>query len=127
MTSNRGFSDRGAVFTDQVAAAAVLDRLLHVGVERVAFLSQYAWLLAPATLAVAGAYQFTKLKYRCLDKCRSPLLMVTQHWHGTAESRSAIRGLRREAMLTAGGCAISTRFSRMPRTVVSKMYFETRP
>ena len=29
LTSNRGFSDWGAVFTDQVVAAAILDRLLH--------------------------------------------------------------------------------------------------
>lgn len=29
LTSNRGFSDWGAVFTDQVVAAAMLDRLLH--------------------------------------------------------------------------------------------------
>jgi DNA replication protein DnaC len=29
LTSNRGFSDWGAVFADQVIAAAILDRLLH--------------------------------------------------------------------------------------------------
>jgi hypothetical protein len=29
LTSNRGFSDWGAVFADQVVAAAILDRLLH--------------------------------------------------------------------------------------------------
>ena len=29
LTANRGFSDWGAVFADQVVAAAILDRLLH--------------------------------------------------------------------------------------------------
>lgn len=29
LTSNRGFSDRGAVLADQVVAAAILGRLLH--------------------------------------------------------------------------------------------------
>jgi DNA replication protein DnaC len=29
LTSNRGFSDWGAVFADQVVAAAILNRLLH--------------------------------------------------------------------------------------------------
>jgi DNA replication protein DnaC len=29
LTPNRGFSDWGAVFADQVVAAATLDRLLH--------------------------------------------------------------------------------------------------
>lgn len=29
LTSNRGFSDWGQVFADQVVAAAILDRILH--------------------------------------------------------------------------------------------------
>jgi len=28
-------------------------------------------------LAVAGAFQFSALKYHCLDKCRTPLGFVT--------------------------------------------------
>lgn len=32
-----------------------------------------AWAITAATLAVAGAFQFSALKRRCLEKCRSPL------------------------------------------------------
>jgi predicted metal-binding membrane protein len=41
-------------------------------------------------LALAGAYQFSSLKYHCLDKCRSPLLFETEHWHGTNERRDSL-------------------------------------
>ena len=31
-------------------------------------------------IVVAGAYQFTKLKERCLTECRSPLAFLAEHW-----------------------------------------------
>jgi predicted metal-binding membrane protein len=40
-------------------------------------------------LAVAGVFQFSPLKYRCLDKCRTPLSFVQQHWRGRNERRNA--------------------------------------
>lgn len=36
--------------------------------------------LAGALLAAAGLYQFTSLKYACLDKCRSPLAFLVTEW-----------------------------------------------
>ena len=45
------------------------------------------WLLGAIILFVAGAFQFSALKYRCLDKCRSPMMFVTQHWRGDRERR----------------------------------------
>lgn len=41
-----------------------------------------AWLLGPAALMLAGLYQFTPLKYHCLDRCRSPFSFITERWHG---------------------------------------------
>ena len=29
-----------------------------------------------------GAFQFSGLKRRCLERCRSPLALVMQHWRG---------------------------------------------
>jgi predicted metal-binding membrane protein len=45
---------------------------------------QARWLhvLAGAILAVAGVYQFTSLKRRCLDGCQSPLAFVVSHDFG---------------------------------------------
>ena len=55
------------------------------------WLAENAWLLGAATLLVAGAYQFTRLKYRCLDRCRSPFSFVTEHWTGQHHRRQALR------------------------------------
>jgi predicted metal-binding membrane protein len=49
--------------------------------------SQVIWLhnhdvIAAATLLLAGLYQFSPLKYKCLDKCRSPLSFIMTHWRG---------------------------------------------
>ena len=54
-------------------AAHGADWLLHEIVERSSWLEANAWLIGAATLLLAGAFQFSRLKYRCLDKCRAPL------------------------------------------------------
>ena len=45
----------------------------------------------PALLLVAGAFQFSPLKYRCLEKCRSPLSFVIKHWQGRRHAWLALR------------------------------------
>ena len=70
-------------------AAHGADWLLHEIVERSALLEANAWLVGAATLLVAGAFQFSRLKYRCLEKCRAPLSFVTEYWHGRHERRNA--------------------------------------
>jgi predicted metal-binding membrane protein len=37
---------------------------------------------APLLLLLAGAFQFSSLKYKCLEKCRSPFSFVIAHWQG---------------------------------------------
>ncbi|MGH7268386.1 MAG: DUF2182 domain-containing protein [Candidatus Rokuibacteriota bacterium] len=44
---------------------------------------------AAALLVLAGAFQFSSLKYRCLDQCRSPLAFVLGYWQGRDEKRRA--------------------------------------
>ena len=46
---------------------------------------------APLLLMLAGAFQFTSLKYTCLEKCRSPFSFVIQHWQGRRERWQAFR------------------------------------
>ena len=72
-----------------VAHAA--DRGLHNAVGRAEWLAGNEWLIGAAIVAVAGLYQFTSLKYRCLDKCRSPLSFIMEHWRGGHEKRQAFR------------------------------------
>src|SRR5215475_154839 len=54
------------------------------------WLHDHRWALGTGTLLVAGAFQFTDLKYRCLDKCRSPLSFVVEHWKGHRHRREAL-------------------------------------
>src|SRR4029450_2238398 len=67
------------------------DGLLHVAVAQSAWLEAHAWAIGAGILVLAGLYQFTPLKYACLDKCRSPLSFVTEHWRGGHESTQAFR------------------------------------
>lgn len=60
-----------------VAHAA--DWLVHTGVTAVPWLVVNGWVIGAAVLAVAGAFQFSSLKYQCLDKCRTPLALVMRH------------------------------------------------
>ncbi len=64
---------------------------VHGAVEQSPWLEANAWILVAATLALAGVYQFTPLKYRCLDKCRSPLSFIMEHWRGSHDQAQAFR------------------------------------
>jgi predicted metal-binding membrane protein len=46
---------------------------------------------APLLLLLAGAFQFSSLKYKCLDKCRSPFSFVVEHWQGSRERWRSFR------------------------------------
>jgi predicted metal-binding membrane protein len=72
-------------------AAHLGDRGLHAIVERSAWLEDNAWLIGGGTVAVAGLYQFTPLKYLCLDKCRSPMMFIAGRWSGSGQQASALR------------------------------------
>src|SRR5262249_32552255 len=70
-------------------AAHAGDWLLHEIVERSAWLEANAWTIGAATLLLAGAFQFSRLKYRCLEKCRAPLSFVMEYWRGRHDFRNA--------------------------------------
>jgi predicted metal-binding membrane protein len=65
------------------------DEVLHQGVARSAWIAEHVWALGAATFLLAGVYQFTPLKYHCLEKCRSPFSFITQHWRGRDEAGQA--------------------------------------
>jgi len=71
--------------------AHIGDRGLHELVQMSAWLEANAWVLGAGTLLLAGAYQFTPLKYHCLDKCRSPFSFINEHWLGSREQAQAFR------------------------------------
>jgi predicted metal-binding membrane protein len=71
-------------------AAWLGDRLVHLSVDAIPTLAAYPQLILATTLVVAGLYQFSSLKYRCLDECRSPLGFVIGRWHGTSERAESL-------------------------------------
>jgi len=64
---------------------------IHKFVEQNAWLHANSLMIGATTLMVAGIYQFTPLKYHCLDKCRSPLTFIMERWHGGNEQKQAFR------------------------------------
>ncbi len=71
--------------------AHLLDTALHMLVQRWAWLSFNAWALGAGVLAIAGLFQFSRLKYHCLDQCRTPLSFIVRHWRGLAPRGDAFR------------------------------------
>ena len=51
----------------------------------------HGWIVGAVVLAGAGLFQFSALKYQCLEQCRTPFAFVTSRWHGRAPSREAFR------------------------------------
>jgi predicted metal-binding membrane protein len=72
-------------------AAHALDAALHVIVRHSTWLLLHSWLIGAAILLIAGAFQFSRLKYRCLDRCRTPLSFIATHWHGMRPQHEAFR------------------------------------
>jgi predicted metal-binding membrane protein len=71
-------------------AAHALDLVLHGALDRGGWLPAHAPLLGAGALLVAGGFQFTRLKRRCLDQCRAPLSFVVQHWRGGGAHAQAL-------------------------------------
>ena len=84
-------------------AAHFADWGVVIAVRQSDWLVANVWVIGAATLGIAGGYQFTELKYRCLDKCRAPLGFVIAHWRGTGEkSQAVLLGIRHGAFCV--GC-----------------------
>ncbi|UCH27039.1 MAG: DUF2182 domain-containing protein, partial [Trueperaceae bacterium] len=66
------------------------DWSLHRLAGLIPWLAENPWAPAASTLALAGIYQFTPWKRRCLERCRSPLSFITGHWHGGDTGREAL-------------------------------------
>lgn len=64
---------------------------IHKVIEPITWFHTNAWAIGTATLVIAGLYQFTPLKYHCLDKCRSPLTFIMERWQGGNEFSQAFR------------------------------------
>ena len=57
-----------------------LDGVFHTIVEATPWLDQHPQLIVAAVLALAGAFQFSALKDRCLTTCRHPAAYLLAHY-----------------------------------------------
>ena len=62
------------------------------------------WALGSAAFIVAGAFQFSSLKYACLDRCRSPFSFLAEHWSGRDERADALRLGLHHGLFCVGCC-----------------------
>jgi predicted metal-binding membrane protein len=72
-------------------AAWIADRGIHAAVDALPWLSEHPQLIIATTLAIAGLWQFSPLRDRCLDECRSPLGFIVNRWRGASARTEALR------------------------------------
>lgn len=84
-------------------AAHVFDLGLHEAFDHSPSLQANTWVFGAGPLLAAGLFQFSRLKYRCLDKCRAPLSFVIQHWRG-GDTRAQALALGAHHGLFCVGC-----------------------
>jgi predicted metal-binding membrane protein len=80
------------------------NHLVHGAVDQSAWLSANAWVIGSGTVLVAGLYQFTPLKHKCLEKCRSPMSFIMEHWHGGREEQDAFHLGMHHGLFCIGCC-----------------------
>jgi predicted metal-binding membrane protein len=80
------------------------DWVIHLGVDRSAWLSGHSWVVGAGVFLTAGVYQFTPLKYQCLEKCRSPYSFIAQHWSGGHAPSQALRLGLHHGLFCLGCC-----------------------
>ena len=69
-----------------------------------AWLEANLWALGAGVLLLAGLYQFSALKHKCLEKCRSPLSFIMEHWRGGRGEQEAFHLGIRHGIFCLGCC-----------------------
>lgn len=78
-----------AVWTAVGSIAIVGDDALHWTAANVGVLREHPRLIAATVFVLAGFYQFTALKRRCVAECRSPFVFIARRWRGGADAWNA--------------------------------------
>jgi predicted metal-binding membrane protein len=81
-----------------------LDWGLQAAARETAWFLSHGWVVGAAVVAGAGIFQFSGLKYRCLDKCRTPYGFVVQRWRGMHPAWEAWRIGFEHGLFCVGCC-----------------------
>jgi predicted metal-binding membrane protein len=71
--------------------AHALDEALRWIAGREGWFIAHGWMLGATVLAGAGVFQWSALKYRCLEQCHTPFAFVAARWHGREPAKEAFR------------------------------------
>ena len=78
------------------------DIIVHATVDRSTWLADRTWIIGGSTLVLAGAFQFSDLKKRCLSECRHPgAFLLKNYRRGVGE---AFRIGREHGLFCLGCC-----------------------
>jgi predicted metal-binding membrane protein len=69
--------------------AHAADLGLHAAAANSMLLAFNGWIVGMVLLAAAGVFQFSALKYHCLDRCRTPFSFINAHWRGLKPRRQS--------------------------------------
>lgn len=84
------------------AFAFISDLGVHRSVDNWPWLAAHSWLIAGGTIVLAGAFQFSSLKERCLQQCRHPAAFLLRFYRrGTG---SALRTGLHHGLFCLGCC-----------------------
>lgn len=86
------------------AVAFLADAGLHAVLEGSPGINARADLIPSSLLLAAGLFQFSPLKYACLQQCRSPIGFLIQHWSGGQRSLRAFSVGARHGVFCVGCC-----------------------
>ncbi len=68
------------IWTGFAAGALIADAGVHQLAHRWLWLHERPWVIGGSVLLVAGGFQFSPLKERCLRQCRSPFTFLRRHY-----------------------------------------------
>lgn len=91
-----------AIWTGFAVVALISDAVMHWLVNNVGAIAERQWLIGGSILVLAGAFQFSSLKEKCLDTCRDPLTFFWKNY--VAGSRSAWTLGIRHGLFCLGCC-----------------------
>jgi len=74
------------IWTAFAAGAFLMDTGVHWLVAHWTWLAFHSWYIGAVTFAIAGLFQFSPLKGRCLEMCRTPLGFFMHHYRKGAQS-----------------------------------------
>jgi predicted metal-binding membrane protein len=80
------------------------DLVVRAAADQSGWVQAHAWAIGALIVGTAGLYQFTSLKHKCLEKCRSPLSFIMENWRGRRGEDDAFRLGIRHGLFCVGCC-----------------------